>query len=167
MANRLQRSHWNECFFWHFTSNDQSFEFGPRGVGGDPQHRGIGRSRTWVMPSTPSRYRSGLPDSEFVRRPRPGTGVDHRGAGRARYRFPLCSCRALSLARSCLPSKIPDATPEIIGAMRWVTNRRFWHEFDITGSADLFLGSLSRCKTICVRLSRYQPDRDRQRSMSA
>ena len=151
-----------QCFFG--TSRQTTIvRVWTRGVGGD---RNIWRDwpfrRTWVMPSTPSAT-AAIFLMQFVRRPRPGTSGSSRGRSRSVSVSAVFLSHALSLARSCLPSRFPMRRQKSSAPMRWVTNRRFWHEFDITGSVTCSLESLlSRCKPFAYDCRGYQPDRDRR-----
>ena len=114
MANRYSALI-EAVFLRHFTSNDQSFEFGREELVEIATSEGLAVPKNLGDAIYSFRYRSDLPDAIRAKAPS-GHEWIIEGAGRARYRFRCVPVARIEPRAELLAIKIPDATPEIIGA---------------------------------------------------
>lgn len=126
-------------FLRHFKSAEQAFEFGREELTEVAQASELSVPKNLGDAIYSFRYRNELPAAIRATAP-----ADHEwiieGAGRARYRFRCLRKARIAPRAELLAIKIPDATPEIIGAHALGDEQALLARVRYNRLIDLFLG---------------------------
>ena len=128
-----------KVFFNHYGKKGESFEFTRDEFAGIASELGINLPKNVGDLIYSFRYRNELPQS-ILATAKNGLEWIIKGAGRAKYRFRLVKLNRIAPREELLTIKVPDATPQIIGAYALGDEQALLAKVRYNRLVDVFLG---------------------------
>lgn len=128
-----------KVFFNHYGKKGESFEFTRDEFAGIASELGINLPKNVGDLIYSFRYRNELPQS-ILATAKNGLEWIIEGAGRAKYRFRLVKLNRIAPREELLTIKVPDATPQIIGAYALGDEQALLAKVRYNRLVDVFLG---------------------------
>lgn len=128
-----------EIFFSQFSDDLESFEFTRDEIENVASHLGIPLPKNIGDVVYSFRYRYPLPEKILKTAPKDLEWIIE-GAGRAKYRFRLSTLNRIEPNPKLVTTKIPDSTPEIIGAYALSDEQALLAKVRYNRLIDVFLG---------------------------